>query len=134
MSDHDVKHGKWSDHCGAEYPDDNGVWMCTREPEHEGSHEATNGCQCGNCTPEVQFSWPTDDEQFCPDCFAGMESSEHQEKCVWPAERAEDDLYLARAQRAFQLMPELLRLESTSGRNAAVVRLANALHEAAEEA
>jgi hypothetical protein len=22
-----------------------------------------------------------DDEEFCPDCFAGMESSEHHEKC-----------------------------------------------------
>lgn len=31
-----------------------------------------------------------DDEEFCPDCFAGMESSEHFEKCELPARRREE--------------------------------------------
>lgn len=32
-----------------------------------------------------------DPEQFCDTCFAGLESSEHHEKCVAPAELAEDE-------------------------------------------
>lgn len=31
-----------------------------------------------------------DDEEFCPDCLAGMESSEHHEKCVAPLDHADD--------------------------------------------
>lgn len=31
-----------------------------------------------------------DDEQFCSDCFAGMESSEHHEKCELPVRLLED--------------------------------------------
>lgn len=31
-----------------------------------------------------------DDERFCSDCFAGMESSEHYEKCVRPTRLLED--------------------------------------------
>lgn len=32
-----------------------------------------------------------DPEQFCDTCFAGLESSEHHEKCVLPAEAAQDE-------------------------------------------
>lgn len=32
-----------------------------------------------------------DDERFCPECFAGMESSEHHEKCVTPSDGSADD-------------------------------------------
>lgn len=31
-----------------------------------------------------------DDEEFCPDCFAGTESCEHHERCVAPARELED--------------------------------------------
>ena len=31
--------------------------------------------------------WADDSEEFCDDCFAGMESSEHHEKCVVPREQ-----------------------------------------------
>jgi hypothetical protein len=31
-----------------------------------------------------------DDEQFCPDCFAGTESSERHEKCVAPLDQLAD--------------------------------------------
>lgn len=34
--------------------------------------------------------WDDDPEEFCPACFAGLESPEHYEKCVWPAEATED--------------------------------------------
>jgi hypothetical protein len=33
---------------------------------------------------------PDDPEEFCSDCFAGMESSEHHEKCVRPQEVRDD--------------------------------------------
>lgn len=43
-----------------------------------------------------------DDEVFCPDCCAGMESSEHHEKCEVPArldaeEKRSIDLHVAGA-------------------------------------
>jgi len=32
-----------------------------------------------------------DDEQFCPDCFAGLGSSEHHAECVAPLDQIEGD-------------------------------------------
>ena len=33
-----------------------------------------------------------DDEDFCPTCRAGMESSEHHEMCVAPLDQIEGDV------------------------------------------
>lgn len=38
--------------------------------------------------PSSEFE---DNEEFCPDCFAGMESSEHHEECVAPLDQFEED-------------------------------------------
>ena len=135
-----VSLGEWAGYCGVELPDEAGYWTCTRDPGHDGRHEATNGCRCGNCTPEVLHAWTSDHwdgedtEVFCPDCAAGMESSEHHEKCVVPAERREDELYMARADRAMPLWAELLRIRDNRGNDAAVERLTEVLHEVADEA
>jgi hypothetical protein len=53
---------------------------------------------CGNCDCQMGCEGViSDDEQFCPTCFAGVDSSEHHAKCVRPLEVAEDRVATALA-------------------------------------
>lgn len=60
----------------------------------------------------------TDDEQFCPSCFAGIESPQHHELCVAPIDTLRDELVVAEFQRdaardiAAALEAQLARVEA----------------------
>lgn len=61
-----------------------GVWD-RRRPIAHGSLTA-----CRAAFPEAT-AYGEDDEEFCPTCRAGVQSSEHHEKCVAPLDQIEGD-------------------------------------------
>lgn len=75
--------------------------VCCRRPADERNPRVTRGRIHFDCWNEHHSDpsevWPPshecdvdrDPEEFCPDCFAGMESSQHHEKCVAPLDQIE---------------------------------------------
>jgi len=59
------------------------VSFATLDWVHADSNEE---CDCEVCERERE-----DDEEFCPDCFAGLGSSEHHAECIAPLDQIEGD-------------------------------------------